>query len=490
MKKITGTKALTLLLAVMLMTASCGGTSEKPSGGDTTAVDGTTTAEETTAARDTIPSDLDFGGETVHLFVDREMQITEYNAEEDGDIVNDAVYKRNIAVQERLNVVFDFYESDGLWANQKIFQNSLRTSIMSGESEFDIAAGYGLSMSILAGEKLFCNLTDTQYIDFDMPWWPDSLTGALSVNGKLYMASGDISTNTIGTSFAVLFNKDLVDKYQIENPYALVDNGTWTFDKLFSMTSNIYTDLNNDSKKNLDDFFGIGMVDTFVDNAWYACGLRVVEQDDEIGQKVSPLFTSEKAASFIEKFNSVFNKSDYAIMSTDNSNEVSNAFLNQHFVFCLDSLEQASNSLRDADFSYGVLPTPKWDEAQENYITAASYTGSMYAIPTDAKNPDLSSAVIEALASEGYYRVAPAFFETALKVKYSSDDDSARMYDIIKGSIMYDFGRVYSAAGLDGIPGMMRGMIQSKSDKWASRTASNLPKLEKLLADLVEKFAE
>ena len=114
----------------------------------------------------------------------------------------------------------------------------------------------------------------------------------------------------------------------------------------------------------------------------------------------------------------------------------------------------------------------------------------MYAIPTDAKNPDLSSAVIEALASEGYYRVAPTFFETALKVKYSSDDDSARMYDIIKGSIMYDFGRVYSMAGLDSIPGMMRSAIQNKSDKWASSTAKNLPKLEKLLADLVEKFAE
>ena len=490
MKRNTGTRALTLLLAVMLMTASCGTAADNPSGGDTTSGEGTSTAEETTAARDTLPDDLDFGGETVNLFVDREMQITEYNAEEDGDIVNDAVYRRNVAVQERLNVVFDFYESDGLWANREVFQSALRTSIMSGNSEYDVAAGYGVSMSILAGDKLFYNLTDTRYIDFDMPWWPDSLTGALSVNGKLYMASGDISTNTIGTSFAVLFNKNLAEKYQIEDPYAIVDSGKWTFDKLFSMTGDIYTDLNNDSKKNLEDFFGIGMVDTFVDNAWYACGLRVVEQDDEMGQKVSPLFTSEKAASFIEKFNSVFNKSDYAIMSTDNSNEISNAFLNQHFVFCLGSLEQASNSLRDADFAYGVLPTPKWDEAQENYITAASYTGSMYAIPTDAKNPDLSSAVIEALASEGYYRVAPAFFETALKVKYSSDDDSARMYDIIKDSIMYDFGRVYSMAGLDSIPGMMRSAIQNKSDKWASSTAKNLPKLEKLLADLVEKFAE
>ena len=84
-------------------------------------------AEETTAARDTLPDDLDFGGKTVNLFVDREMLIPEYNAEQDGDIVNDAIYERNNAVQERLNVTFNFIESDGLNANQKIFQGAVRS---------------------------------------------------------------------------------------------------------------------------------------------------------------------------------------------------------------------------------------------------------------------------------------------------------------------------------------------------------------------------
>ena len=147
MKRNTGTRALTLLLAVMLMTASCGTAAEKTSGSDTTSGEGTSTAEETTAARDTLPDDLDFGGETVNLFVDREMLIPEYNAEQDGDIVNDAIYERNNAVQERLNVTFNFIESDGLNANQKIFQGAVRSSVLAGESAYDIVAGYGVSMS-------------------------------------------------------------------------------------------------------------------------------------------------------------------------------------------------------------------------------------------------------------------------------------------------------------------------------------------------------
>ena len=73
------------------------------------------------------------------------------------------------------------------------------------------------------------------------------------------MAIGDISTSTIGTSFAVLFNKELLGKYKLEDPYALVDSGKWTFDKLFEMTSGIYNDLNSDQIKNDGDFFGVGM---------------------------------------------------------------------------------------------------------------------------------------------------------------------------------------------------------------------------------------
>ena len=163
-------------------------------------------------------------------------------------------------------------------------------------------------------------------------------------------------------------------------------------------------------------------------------------------------------------------------------------FRNGNSLFLLAGLDAASNSLRDANFNYGVLPTPKWDEAQENYLSTTTYTGALYAIPRVVKDVDMSSAVFEALAIEGYYTVAPAFFETALKIKYSSDDDSARMYDIIRDSRSYDFGRVYSTGGLDTIPGKIRGMVESDNPNWMSLYESNITRFETLLAELVEKL--
>ena len=162
--------------------------------------------------------------------------------------------------------------------------------------------------------------------------------------------------------------------------------------------------------------------------------------------------------------------------------------MNEHVIFMLSGMAAASTKLRQVNFEYGIVPTPKWDEAQENYLCTTAYTGALWAIPLDARNEDLSSAVMEALAIEGYYSVAPVFFEIALKVKYSSDDDSARMYDIIRQARSYDFGRVYSTAGLDGIPGKLRGMIQNDNPNWMSTYESNIRTFEKLLENLVEKL--
>jgi hypothetical protein len=115
------TTAILLLFGILL--AGCGGT--EPA--DTTAA---ATDAQTTAAgpRDGLPEDLDFGGKEVKihagLWYTSKNPAAEYFVEElSGDIVNDAVYYRNQAVEERLNVklTFDLRESD--WAGRQVELN-------------------------------------------------------------------------------------------------------------------------------------------------------------------------------------------------------------------------------------------------------------------------------------------------------------------------------------------------------------------------------
>lgn len=102
----------------------------------------------------------------------------------------------------------------------------------------------------------------------------------------------------------------------------------------------------------------------------------------------------------------------------------------------------------------------------------------------------MSSAVLEALAVESHYQVVPALFETAMKVKCSTDDASAAMCNIMLSSISFDFGRVYSSSALDGIPGLLRGMVQNNDTNWRSTYASKEKILQNKLAALLEKLNE
>lgn len=256
------------------------------------------------------------------------------------------------------------------------------------------------------------------------------------------------------------------------------------------MTCEIYTDLNGNDTRDNEDFYGLYAQNTCFDNLYYSSGMTCINPDKERGMVVSPDFGSEKMATLVEKLCDAFNHTVGCKWGQEDNGEVVKSFVNQNSIYLMSGLEVASVDLRSVNFDYGVLPTPKWDETQENYICTTAYTGALWSIPIDAKNIDMSSAVMEALAVEGYYNVAPAFYEVSLKVKYSSDDDSARMYDILREARTYDFGRVYSTAGLNGIPGTLRNMVMNDDINWMSKFESNIGIFETQLADLVSKLGE
>ncbi|MBQ7298640.1 MAG: hypothetical protein IJW77_02250 [Clostridia bacterium] len=470
-----------------LLIASCGDSTNDVST-DTKALQSEHVETEITTL-DSLDPTLDFGGETVTFIVDQDMYIPDFNAEQTGDIVEDALYKRRLAVQERLNVVLDFFWSPGMYANREEYQSYVRNSVMAGDSAYDIAAAYSLSIIQLGTDGYLLNIANLPYIDLSQPWWSDTLIDNLSCDGNLYFITGDISTNTIGTSFSVFFNKDLVASYQLENPYELVDSGKWTIEKMFDMTKDIYQDLNENGQRDQTDLYGLHAQNTSFDNLYFSAGMNIVVSDKEHGMTVSPDYSSEKMADLVTMLCNAFNHTDGIHWGIEDNREVVTNFVNENVVFLMSGMDVASTNLRSVDFDYGIVPTPKWDEAQKDYISTCTYTSAFFGIPLDVTNPEMSAAVIEVMAIEGYYNVAPAFFETALKVKYSTDDDSARMFDIIRASTSYDFGRVFSSAALNGIPGTMRSMITGDNANWMSTYESKIKQLDELIVKLVENLS-
>jgi hypothetical protein len=333
----------------------------------------------------------------------------------------------------------------------------------------------------LSADGYLQDLLTTDYIDLDKPWWGQRLREQTTVNGKLYFATGDISNQLLYNMVVVFFNKQILSDYNLESPYALVDDHKWTIDKMAEMCKGIYTDLNANGEADGEDRAGFSTSPVYTDAYWFSAGLNYTEIGADGIPVISDDIQSQKASDLVDKLQNYFHNSGY-----DLSTKGVGSFKNGTVLFHPDELLMAAYEYRDVTFEYGVVPIPTYSEEDE-FSTTASFTYTLYGIPTDVRDASMSSAVMEAMAYEGWKTVTPAVFETAMKVKYTSDNDSIRMLDLIRSSMNFDFGRVFNSM-LDSLTfTMFRSAVTDKGN-WSSSLKSNMPKLEKKLASLLENY--
>ena len=482
-------RTFSLLLALLLSCSmiGCGDTAEETAAAEveTQPVE---TESETLFMEDNLPDDLDFAGAAVNTFGWEEVSIIEFFAEEmNGDVVNDAIFQRNQVVEERLNVALSYTLAPGNNANHQTWASTVMSSTMAGDGANDIAAGYSMAPTILAYNRVLVDLTTLDYIDFGMPLWPSSLIDEAVCGGKLYFCSGDISTNMISMLYCMFYNKTVATNHGLEDFYPLVKNGTWTLDKMIELASGCYVDVNGDGIKDPGDSYGYVVQPVYIDPFFFASGLRTTTLDENGIPVLSPEFSGERTQELLVKLVDMF-KTDAMYLAgytMDGYDHVRSAFMEDRALFFDTEISYAVNYLRQSEASYGILPIPKYDEAQKEYSTIMSFPYTLYGIPVDAKDPEMSAAVLECLASESYRTVSPALFEVALKVKFSQDAESSEMYDIIRSSATFDFGRIF-CTNLDNLTfSMFRDAVNKGSTDWMSTFQSKKTTLETKLAAVV-----
>ena len=465
-------KSITFLTALLIVAqlAACCETAIEPS--VTTEGEETTTAPEDT--RDSsLPEKLDFGGTEIRILYWKGQG--ECTDEQNGEIVNDALYNRDRTVEDRLGVKLTNIEREYTWSGRMEYIDTIRQSVMANDGAFDLVSGQYYAMPALIPDGALLALNETKYIDLSNPWWANGLVEQTAINGKVYLASGEISISNIKELSCFFYNKRLIDEYSLEDPYELVESGEWTLDKLFKMTSDIYSDLDNDGKKSLADLYGCSF---YNDNAIYplltGAGLNLTTLDKS-GYPELTLGT-ERAVDVMDKIASfVHNKKGSflpSVAGVGDATEVKKAFSSGLGVFATGLVQDAATQYNAMEDDFGVLPTPKFDAAQEKYLTLVNEGNTLFGITASTKDPDAASAVFEALCEENHYTVSPAYFEVALKVKYSRDDKSAQMFDLIREGVTFDFGRLYAGAtGVTLGSADMKNAITQDSG-WASVYAS------------------
>ncbi|MCL2815505.1 MAG: hypothetical protein FWD23_12965, partial [Oscillospiraceae bacterium] len=162
---------LSLLISIVFI-PSCGETDEKTPVRDSdgeNAVDPVDPEQNEAALKDSLPEDLDFEGAVVNLLIPggevNQVTMDEFYAErETGDIINDAVYRRNMAAEERLNVKLNVICGPDLhhWDEMN---RMIRNSIASGDNSYQLIAGWSARAPALALDGLFLDMKPLPYLN-------------------------------------------------------------------------------------------------------------------------------------------------------------------------------------------------------------------------------------------------------------------------------------------------------------------------------------
>ena len=440
-------------------------------------------------AKDNLPS-TSFEGKDFAI-LQRTEWAYEFSADsENGDTVNDAVYKRNLAVEDRFNVKLKIIEADGVWGKQDTFINMVVNSVTAGDESFDLIAGYAAYMPRLSAQGLVMNLHELPYLDFEQAWWSTDLMNNLTINDKMFFTTGDISLSLWEDILAIYFNKKLADDYSVENPYELVRSGKWTIDKLAEICKGIYVDVNGDGLLSENsDIFGYATDTTNFTDAFFGSFDSPVIKKDDNGIPYHAQNT-QKMADITEKIYEFLwnNPGVYAntVSSAEPENLYRHIFEGNRAMFIPELLGNAQ-TLRGMDTDFGIVPYPKWNEDQENYLTTSVAYFSLFCVPVTETDFEMTGIIMEALCSESYKKVIPAFYDVALKSKYSRDDDSSEMLDTIRSGLTFDFGKIY-VTELAYSMNILRDLMTQKSSNFVSTFEKNEQAYNNALEKVLQTF--
>ncbi|MBQ7983315.1 MAG: hypothetical protein IJ302_07085, partial [Clostridia bacterium] len=149
------------------------------------------------------------------------------------------------------------------------------------------------------------------------------------------------------------------------------------------------------------------------------------------------------------------------------------------------------DDLRDMEAEVGILPYPKLDDTQESYLTSSHDTTEIGVIPVTNSKFDMTCAVLEVLNRETQKYVLPAYYETGLKVKYSRDDMSSQMIDIIHDTIGGSFALAFSSACSDiFMKASFYEPLMSKTTDFVSNYTKREKGAQKKLDGIIDSFRE
>nr|MBQ4317840.1 hypothetical protein [Clostridia bacterium] len=499
MKKLSLALTALLLCQIMLLQSCKSDTANDGITGIQDNIQTESAAEETTIDPypDNLPDDLRLNGAEVTFLYREEVCDEFYTEAQNGDIVNDAIYESIKAVEERLDTDIVLKTKAGhLSAARQPYKDHVTNTVLAGDDIYDwVDLMFGAPPGLMVN-GIFTDLCTVEHIDLSKPYYIANLADTVAIDGHVYFLGGDISLGYLKCIFCMYFNKQIAENYGIDDLYEIVNDGKWTIEKLMEVTEIASDDLNGDGVYDINDRLGFLIHDqNHRKGFWASSGIRMYTPDPN--GEYAFTFGSERDAEICGMLHSLIyetkgtyfpNISNSQEAALEQYNKLTSKFVSGEVFITTAEMDHAVANLRTMEDAYGILPYPKRNEEQDEYGSSSRNTHNAFCMPVTCSDTSAAGAVMEALSSAKYSTVTSTYFETALKVKYSHDEQSAVMYDLIRDTMYLDFGYTYNTA--IGSPESVYANSITTKDSIASNVAAKGPALQTSLEKYLEQVRD
>ena len=473
-------KYLCLILAGLMLLAALAGCANTNDQEDETV--GTVEEDETDAAAQALANlNVDWGNEEFVIIGRSDHTPGELMVENRTEVLEDAVYQRNLAFEEYCKLELNIVQEE----TNKVTE-SVKTDVKTGAGEYDLVHQHMALTANLASESNLISYTVLDGIDLSAPWW-DEGTASFVISDQIYFMNSAINYSDENTTYVMLFNKQMAEDEGID-PYAMVYDNEWTLDHFQTLIKDVSYDLTGEGKYDENDVYGFVATWETGNTFFFGSGLRyIVCEEGEDPYLALDSSGMKKASDLLDKLLTIYyvNNATYS-SPAGKENLGMGCFMAGRSLFYGEVVQYIVHLGKEMTTDFGVLPIPKYNQQQEDYITWTNGICSTTSITKAAKNLDKLGPTLEILAILSYQRVTPAFYDTVLQRKSVRDEESQGMLDIIFKTRCYDLCMYYDL----GLEPLFKASVNDNKANFSSTYGRQASKAEKKLGQLVKKFAQ
>ncbi len=398
--------------------------------------------------------------------------------EDDG--LQSAKLIRYMNVEERYNVTIETSLSETVSA-------TVKGAVLTNENSFDLICMDTGNTSSAMLTNLLTNLKSLDYLDLSKPYYDQNYIKDMSYSGKIYSVVTDITTMDMFVTWIMMYNKSMIERYDLPDPYDLVKSNEWTLDKFNEMLSG---DISStaDGKWDDNDIYAFATHVGAARNFFYAAGLKICEKDPDSDVPMISITENSDNAEKLMKISEKVTDILYNDHKTLLGGKIVEAFEEGRAMF-LAEITGYLGRFREMKDDFGVVPYPKLSPDQQGYFTTNDPCIMVFSIPKysnytqDMK--DRSAMIFEALCYESYHTVRPEYFYDVLGGKETRNAESFEMLNLINDNRVYDFGLFNDIGSLTT---MFSTLASSASPKVASSIKSGVKQANKKLPKILEKY--